>query len=113
VIGAASDGSANSRVWSVGQGTYAQLGNGKNPESQAFRVDATNLTQVAKVDAGFRHTLALDTSGRLWAWGQNLEGEIGDGTTTERTTPVLTTLNGVIAISAGYATSYAIRRTSG
>ena len=84
VIGGAPDGSVNTRVWSVGQGTHGQMGNGAKPEKNPFRVPASNLTQVTKVDAGERHTLALDSAGRLWAWGQNLNGEIGDGTTTDR-----------------------------
>ena len=110
VLGAASDGSANSRVWTVGQGRFGQLGNGKTPDSQSLRVDASNLTQVAKIDAGALHTLALDTAGRVWAWGRNLNGEIGDGTTTQRTTPVqVPGLSGVIGISAGGSVSFAIR----
>jgi len=34
------------------------------------------------------HTVAIRTDGTLWAWGRNYEGQLGDGTTTDRTTPV-------------------------
>jgi len=114
VLGAASDGSANSRAWSVGQGRYGQLGNGKTPDRESFRVPASNLTQITRIDAGSRHTLAVDSAGILWAWGQNLYGELGDGTTTQRTIPVqVSTLKGVTGVSAGDGVSLAIRTPAG
>jgi alpha-tubulin suppressor-like RCC1 family protein len=114
IIAGASDGSANTRVWSVGQGRYAQMGNGEKPDRQSFRVPASNLTQVTHVAAGDRHTVARDSSGRVWTWGQNLRGAIGDGTTTERTTPVqVPTLTGVTAVGAGYGTGFAVRPAAG
>jgi alpha-tubulin suppressor-like RCC1 family protein len=113
VIAGATDGSANTRVWSVGQGKYGQLGNGAT-DDQSFRVAASNLTQVTHVDAGFRHTVARDSSGHVWAWGQNLKGAIGDGTTTPRTTPVqIPSLSGVTAVAAGANSSFAIRTAAG
>ena len=33
-------------------------------------------------------TFGIDTSGALWAWGANLDGEIGDGTIEPRSMPV-------------------------
>ena len=34
------------------------------------------------------HTLVLKGDGTVWAWGVNTNGEIADGTTTQRLTPV-------------------------
>jgi alpha-tubulin suppressor-like RCC1 family protein len=114
VLAGASDGSANTRVWSVGHGGYGQMGNGTKAERHPFRVEAVNLTRVTKVDAGGQHTLALDSTGRVWAWGHNFHGAIGDGTTSDRTTPVqLTALTGVTTVSAGGGTSFAIRAAAG
>lgn len=39
------------------------------------------------VAAGDGHTVALKTDGTLWAWGNNADGELGDGTTAIATTP--------------------------
>ncbi len=40
------------------------------------------------IDAGGFHAVALKTDGTLWAWGNNDHGQLGDGTTTERYSPV-------------------------
>ncbi len=46
--------------------------------------------------------------GTVWAWGLNGYGQLGDGTTTDRLTPVeLGGLAGVLAIAAGYEHSMA------
>ena len=40
------------------------------------------------ITAGHHHTIALKQDGSLWAWGLNEYGQIGDGTYTDRNTPV-------------------------
>jgi alpha-tubulin suppressor-like RCC1 family protein len=41
-------------------------------------------------DASFRssHLCALGAEGRVWCWGSNDSGQLGDGTTTPRSVPV-------------------------
>lgn len=41
-----------------------------------------------KIVAGQDFFLAISQDGTLWAWGENGSGQLGDGTTTDRTTPV-------------------------
>ena len=46
--------------------------------------------------------LAIKNDGTLWAWGDNTDGELGDGTYNDRDTPVqVVGLTNVIAIAAG------------
>jgi alpha-tubulin suppressor-like RCC1 family protein len=42
----------------------------------------------AAVSAGYYHTLALKMDGSLWAWGNNGFGRLGDGTDTNKNTPI-------------------------
>jgi len=41
-----------------------------------------------KVACGYYHTIGIKDDGTLWAWGYNGYGQLGDGTTTQRLTPV-------------------------
>ena len=69
----------------------------------------TGLTNVVAIAAGQYHSLALTSSGEVYA-GENSSGQLGDGTTTNRTWPVLIgTLSGMSAITAGEAHSAALK----
>ena len=41
----------------------------------------------ANVSVGFGHTCTFKTDGSLWCWGSNNGGQVGDGTTEDRSTP--------------------------
>ncbi len=96
-------------LWAWGANYDGQLGDGSTTNRHSpVQVDLTPLngSTIRSVSAGAYHTLALDDQGHLWAWGANYDGQLGDGSTTNRHNPVqvdLTSLNGstVVAISAG------------
>jgi alpha-tubulin suppressor-like RCC1 family protein len=72
------------------------------------------LADVTTVAAGHYHSLALHTDGTVSAWGWNVEGQLGDGTATQRLTAVKVKdgagvdLTGVKAIAAGQRHSVAV-----
>jgi alpha-tubulin suppressor-like RCC1 family protein len=52
-------------------------------------VKVPGLTNVAEVDPGVFHTCAMLTDRRSFCWGDNTHGQLGDGTTTASTAPIM------------------------
>ena len=64
----------------------------------------------AAIAGGDTHTVALKSNGTVWAWGRNESGQLGDGTTTDRNSPVqINTLSDVIAIAGGGSRTVALK----
>ncbi|NMC00696.1 MAG: hypothetical protein GYA35_10490, partial [Thermoanaerobaculaceae bacterium] len=62
------------------------------------------------ITGGYYHSLALKSDGTVWAWGHNNYGQLGDGTTTDRLTPVqVQNLTNIVAIAGGSSHSLALK----
>jgi len=58
---------------------------------------------------GQNHALAIDKLGQVWSWGENGNGQLGDGTNSRRTAPVqVPGLQQATAVSAGAFYSLAL-----
>jgi alpha-tubulin suppressor-like RCC1 family protein len=93
-----------------GANDFGQLGDGTTMARRS-PVGVSGLSgSIVAVVAGYAHTCALTTTGAVKCWGLNNYGQVGDGTTSIRLTPVgVSSLSrGVIAISAGNAHSCAL-----
>ena len=67
------------------------------------------MTGVVQVAGGRDHSLAIRSDGTAWAFGHNTYGQLGGGTTTRRTSPVVVpNLTGVELVTAGRAYSAAL-----
>jgi alpha-tubulin suppressor-like RCC1 family protein len=97
-------------LWSWGDNTYGQLGNGTNiAESNPIRVGLDN--DWSTVSLGTFYNLALKSNGTLWAWGKNVDyGQLGDGTNVNKNTPTqIGTDNNWTIISAGNEFAVALK----
>jgi alpha-tubulin suppressor-like RCC1 family protein len=97
-----------------GYNGHNELGNGTTTD-RWMPVDVSGLSGgVTAIAAGLRHGCALTSSGAVKCWGYNYYGQLGDGTTSNRSTPVdVSGLSGGVTAIAGAFHSCAITRAGG
>ncbi len=114
---------ADGTAWACGENSYGTLGDGTNtgrtlPVQVKDPTDPTGYLQnVVSASAGLRFSVLLKADGTVWACGWNGLGQLGDGTTANRSTPVQTvdpadptgTLQNVVSLSAGGYHSLALK----
>ncbi|MCX8687974.1 InlB B-repeat-containing protein [Bifidobacterium sp. B4142] len=84
---------SDGNLYAWGDNQYGQLGDGTNtnrstPVMVGKPGDAPDGFIWKQVSSSFRHSAAIGSDGQLYAWGRNYYGQLGDGTTTNRTRPV-------------------------
>ena len=100
-------------LWTCGYNYYGQLGDntGVSKSSPVQTIaGGTNWKQVAAGSAGI-HTAAIKTDGTLWSWGFNVSGQLGDNTTTNKSSPVQTITGGTNwkQVACGYRHTAAVK----
>lgn len=97
-------------VWVWGNNEYGQLGdNRKGTNSLAPKQVPFFRSGVAGISAGGGHALYRLSDGSVYAAGWNQYGQLGDGSTMDRATPVrVQNLSNAQSISAGYVHSLAL-----
>lgn len=101
---------ANGALYSWGANDFGQLGSGAAGGSQAFPTQVDPVFLYSQIAAGCTHSLGVRTTGAAVAWGDNSQGQLGNGTFTSTSTPgaVTTLTSAVIGIAAGENFSLAI-----
>lgn len=95
------------RVYAWGDNIYGQLGDGTtHSRGIPVPVHLPPRTKVVSAFGGGLHAIALTSAGGILAWGYNLDGELGDGTTTDRHAPVHVLLRSTIKVTALAAGRY-------
>lgn len=100
----------NGGVQCWGENSEGGLGDGTNVDSR-LPVNVVDLdVEVTAIATGGLHTCALTVDGAVKCWGENLFGQLGNGSTSLRSlTPVdVEGLTGVVALHATGATTCAL-----
>ena len=78
---------SNGSLWTCGDNTYGQLGNGTTPPTSDILIPITTdaytnpFGNLIAIKAGWGHNIALKSDKTIWTWGRNDTGQLGDGTT--------------------------------
>ena len=112
-------------VWAVGWVGSGALGDGfsvdleKKPADLYDQKKGEGIQRVtpvrvmeggAAISAGWGHSLFLKNDGSVWASGENEDGRLGDGTTSDKSSPVRIMKKEVAAISAGFGHSLFLKK---
>ena len=98
-------------MWGWGRNAEGEAGTGSADLSNVYNPTKIGTDNDWKIiAAGYDHTLAIKNNGSLWAWGQNLEAEVGDGTTVNRIDgpEQIGAATNWAAVAAGYTHSLAL-----
>lgn len=102
-------GGSNQVVALGGDGTVWRWGQNEVGAESPFATPVAGLSGIGSVSMGYWHGLALRRDGTVWAWGRNAQGQLGDGTLTDRPAAVqVPGLSGIVAVAAGYYHSLAL-----
>lgn len=105
------------RVLAWGDGIGGELGDGRGKSSDVpVWVDLPTGVKVTAVSAGGDSAVALTSTGQVLAWGDNLSGQLGDGSKANSARPVWVKLPKgvkVTAIGSGVDHTLAVTSTGG
>lgn len=87
----------NTQTWCWGEGSNGEIGDGNTSDRSTPTevtlpsVNGTPITGFTDITVGGSHTCATSIyygiSGLIWCWGDNASGQLGDGTTIDRSVP--------------------------
>jgi alpha-tubulin suppressor-like RCC1 family protein len=118
--------SSAGELWAAGSNVWGQLGNGQTGDGTSAvptptPVHVTGVTPqsaapaqgqvAAPVGAGFLHSLAIDNSAHVVAWGWNARRQLGDPTHEQRSLPIQVQIPSAakpVAVAAGFTHSLAL-----
>lgn len=99
-------------LWVWGENYYAELGDNSVDDKSSPVQTVTGGTNWKQVSAGYGNTAAIKNDGTLWVWGYNGNGELGDNTTINKSSPIQTIMGGKnwIQVACGEVNIFAIKK---
>lgn len=100
-------------LWAWGFNGLGQIGNGES-STQNVKTPVKVLEDVISINTtsgkfGYATAYAIKEDGTLWSWGYNNEGQVGNGSMRNQSTPVKI-LDDVVYVRASNFTAYAIKK---
>jgi alpha-tubulin suppressor-like RCC1 family protein len=101
-------------LWTWGRNRKGQLGDNSTTNKSSPVQTVSGGTNWKLVNGAGYYPLAIKTDGTLWAWGENHVGQLGDNSTTNKSSPVQTVSGGTNwkSVSGGLVHTAAIRDDS-
>lgn len=98
-------------VWVSGANDNDILGVGTSKMKEALTpIKIEGLSDIIAISASSYHSMALDKDGKVWVWGSNAEGQLGDSSLTSSNVPVqVKGLPTIKQIQQGKFQSYALQ----
>lgn len=78
----------NGQAYCWGYSVWGQVGSGSTPIRTVRPTLVAGGLRFAQISAGTDHTCGVTSDNRAFCWGDNQTGQLGDGTTTDRSSPV-------------------------
>lgn len=98
-------------LWTWGLSTNGMLGDNTTTSKSSPVQTVAGGTNWQQVACGYFYTAAIKTDGTLWTWGLNTNGQLGDNTITNRSSPIQTVTGGTSwkQVACGLAHAAAIK----
>ena len=106
--------SEEGEIYTWGENESGQLGNGVFGNS-IFSPHKVELSaDIIKIESGMKHSIAIDNLGRVYVWGSNFYGQLGDGTNEDKCIPeLLESIDDIKDVIAGYNHTIFIKNNDG
>lgn len=92
-------------IYSVGFGASGQLGDNTTINKSSPVSIVGGFVDWSNVSAGIKHALGIRSDNTIWSWGNNGFGQLGDGTTSDKSSPI-SVIGGFVDWSKIAANSY-------
>ncbi|XP_004503906.1 ultraviolet-B receptor UVR8-like isoform X2 [Cicer arietinum] len=108
--------SSSGGLYTHGWGKYGQLGHGNFEDHLVpCKVQALSDKFISQVSGGWRHSMALTSTGQLFGWGWNKFGQIGVGNNFDCSTPMLVNFphnQKLVQVSCGWRHTVAVTESA-
>ena len=101
----------NGTIWSWGVNGRGQLGH-NNTANRSSPTQIGALTNWSKIATGgnYGFSVSAKTDGTLWSWGSNANGQLGDNTVADKSSPIqVGALTNWSKVAAGFTLSLSVK----